>query len=394
MANRRANGAASPRVRPARSGLRAGLDGPGGQDGNKPDGISASEPEALVVSHWFDPGQTGEPYAATIRLTGRRSEVSGKPRPGDSFEHEEKIDHVLPGSGPVSISSWIYGLPPGEWSVSAELTRPRADARGHRMVGSARPDVQALHSTAWSWRYWSASPGPAVVIAKTRWTPIARLARIPAALPGSLPVLVAIGAVTALALQVSLLGNKGVDIIAALLVTGIAAISGLIGAKLWYAVLHPKEPILQPGWAVDGFLVVAPVAAITGLLASGLPVGAYVDAVTPGLFLTVALGRVGCFLTGCCAGRVTASRWGIWSSDQRIGARRIPTQLLESATGLVIGVVTLVLALASDVAGSGVLFATAFAAYLLIRQLLLRLRAQPRRFLWERSRLAPASSAT
>ncbi len=230
-------------------------------------------------------------------------------------------------------------------------------------------------------------------MAKTRWTLAARLARIPAALPGSLPALVAIGAVIALALQVTLLGNSDVDVIAALLVTGIAAISGLIGAKLWYAVLHPKEPILQPGWAVDGFLVVAPLAAITGLLVARLPMGAYVDAVTPGLFLTVALGRVGCFLTGCCAGRVTASRWGIWSSDQRIGARRIPTQLLESATGLLIGAVTLRLALGSDVAGSGVVFATSFATYFVVRQMLLRLRAEPRRFLWQRSRFTHAPSA-
>ena len=32
----------------------------------------AVEREALVISHWFDAGEHGEPYAATIRLTGRR----------------------------------------------------------------------------------------------------------------------------------------------------------------------------------------------------------------------------------------------------------------------------------------------------------------------------------
>ena len=119
-------------------------------------------------------------------------------------------------------------------------------------------------------------------------------------------------------------------------------------------------------------------AAIVALLALNLPIGAYLDASAPGLFFAVAIGRLGCFLTGCCAGRCTSSRWGVWSSDRRVGARRIPAQLLEAAAGLLIGVATLPLLRVATFHGA--IFVAAFALYALVRQLLLRLRAEQRRF--------------
>jgi len=42
--------------------------------------------------------------------------------------------------------------------------------------------------------------------------------------------------------------------------------------------------------------------------------------------------RAGAFVTGpgLCGGRLTSSRWGIWASDGRLGAGRVPAQQLES----------------------------------------------------------------
>src|SRR5579884_3267225 len=51
----------------------------------------------------------------------------------------------------------------------------------------------------------------------------------------------------------------------------------------------------------------------------------------------MAVGRVGCFFAGCCGGPPTASRWGVWSSDQRVGACRIPTQLMELVLAGILG---------------------------------------------------------
>lgn len=349
----------------------------------------AAEPEALVLTFEFDPGDSGEPYAATVRATGRRAGVRGKPRANDSFTQEERIDRVVPGSGPICVTSWIYGLQPGEWSVTASLHRIDriGDHPGPR-ARSSRHDDEPLSTVGWSWRRRELVPGSRVALVKTRWALTAPLAIIPAVIPGSVPLLVAIGAIIGLIVQAWILGTKGFPIDRALTVTLVASLAGLVAAKVWFAVLNPGKPIFQPGWAVDGFMVAAPLAALAALLALGSPVGTYFDASAPALFLTVAFGRVGCFFTGCCAGRPTAARWGLWSSDRRIAARRVPTQLIESAVGLAIALATAPLVLASALPVEGGVFVLALAAYFLARQSLLRVRAEPRGHLWDRHSLA------
>ncbi len=359
---------------------RAGRVGANGQPTREQaESADAAEAEALVATHWFDSGEEGEPYAATVRFTGRRVGTRGNPRPRDTFEQEETIEGIVPGTGPVSITTWVYRLRPGEWTVTGELIRIPSGAGGpasaaRSRLGGGRP----VRPAAWSWRRWAVSTG-SVAPVKTRWALLAPLARQPAVLPGIYTALAVVGAVVALAVQAAILARGDVAVSQSLAASVLALVSGLIGAKLWYAVLHPDESIIKGGWAVDGFLVVAPVVAAVTLLAFDLPIGIVLDATAPGLFFAVAVGRVGCFFTGCCAGRCTASRWGIWSSDRRVGARRIPAQLLESAAGLVIGVATLLLLLGNASPVPGAIFVSAFAAYALVRQFLLRLRSEQRK---------------
>ena len=336
----------------------------------------AVEPEALVVTYSFDPGDVGEPYDATLRLSGRRMGISGVPRAGDSLTQDEKIEGVVPGTGPVSISAWAYGLQPGEWAVDARLVPSTRGPRASHPGPSAMPAIQRA---TWSWRRWALSPARATPI-KTRWALLAPLATQPAVVPGVYTALALIGFVTALALQAAILVRQGIPYESPLAASLVALVAGLIGAKVWFKVLRPSDPWLKGGgWAVDGFLLVfPPVAAIT-LLAWDLPIGRVFDATTPGIFLAVAIGRVGCFVTGCCAGRCTASRWGIWSSDRRFGARRIPAQLLESGAGLVLGVLSLAVILAGGLPIHGAVFVSAFAIYAVVRQALLRIRAERRR---------------
>ena len=385
MARRRTKQSDASRRAPARAVATASAVATSPAPAAKTAAAAPTEPQALVATYVFDPGAEGEPYAATIRMTGRRAGVAGRPRDTDSFVREEVIDRIVPGSGPVSVSMWVYDVTAGEWSVNAELIRPRRDAQGRRMPGASRPEVEPLRLASWSWRRWSVAPGPASALLKTRWALLARLARIPAVMPGTITLLVAIGAVLLLILQSALLESRGASGQGGLVVSAIASVAGLVAAKLWHVRLNPQQRVFATGWAVDGFMIVAPLAAIAALLVVNVPVLTYLDATTPGLFLTVALGRVGCFLTGCCAGRATTSRFGVWCSDQKVGARRIPTQLLESGTGLVLGVTTLTLAVTTQLLGSGVLFVGAFGTYMLVRHFLLRLRAQPRRFLWQRA---------
>src|SRR6266568_2746165 len=147
---------------------------------------------------------------------------------------------------------------------------------------------------------------------------------------GSWAGMVAAGLAVALPVLVTLLARVGVG--GSVLVVALAAsLAGAAGARGWYVMLQRGKVSGLPtrGLCIQGFIAGAVVAGIPGLLLAGIPAGTFFDAAAPGVFFAMAIGRQGCFLTGCCAGRPTASRWGIWSSDGRIGARRIPAQQLE-----------------------------------------------------------------
>lgn len=330
------------------------------------------------MSHWFDAGEGGDPYSATVRFTGRRAGIRGHPGPGDTFVKDETIDEIVPGTGPVSITTWIYGLNAGEWEVSGELT-PAPTAAGGRGTAQARPGRgRPLQRAAWSWRRWAVTTAPAEPV-RTRWAVLAPLARQPAVLPGIYTALAVLSIVLAVAIQAAILGGGDVSVSRSLLASGLTIAVGLIGAKAWYAVLHPNESIIRGGWAVDGFLIVFPLVGAVTLFLLDLPIGRVLDATAPGVFFAVAIGRLGCFLTGCCSGRCTSHRLGIWSSDRRVGARRIPTQLLESAAGFSLGIATLLIVVGGASPFPGAAFVGGFAAYAAVRQVLLRLRSERRR---------------
>lgn len=344
--------------------------------GGAPKVAEAVEPEALAVTYAFDPGDEGEPYDVALRLSGRRVGVRGTPRAGDSFSKDESFEGIVPSTGPVSITAWVYGLQPGEWDVDGRLIP------SHRKLGSSGTgptSPPALRRATWSWRRWGLADAPAGPI-KTRWAVLAPLARQPAVIPGVYTALALAGFVLALGLQAVILSGRGTPVGPPLATSVAALLFGLVGAKVWYKVLHPEDPWFKGGgWAVDGFLVVAPLVAAVTMFATGVPIGVVLDATAPGIFFAVALGRVGCFLTGCCAGRCTASSWGVWSSDRRMGARRIPTQLLESAAGLALALASLIVVVNGGLPIAGGVFLGAFVIYAIVRQGLLRLRAERRK---------------
>lgn len=338
-----------------------------------------AEPAALVVSHLFDAGPAGSPrYDATIRVTGhRRGADPRRQKPGDSFSVSEVVSGVAPGSGRIAATSWVYGIAPGEWDVTAELVGPE---RARQANGGGR-----LRRARWSWRRWALDASEDSPVA-TRWAPTAPLATSPGVVPGSFTILAAVALVTAIALEPAFLAHHRLDVPGALAASILGVVLGLAGAKAWYMALKGfSRQTLREGWSVDGFLVAAPVAASVVALAVGEPLGAFLDAVAPGLFVAVAIGRVGCFLTGCCAGRTTAG-WGICSSDRRVTARRIPTQLLESLTGAILAIAATALVLNHLAYGTGLVFAATIVAYAAARQGLLRLRAESRPFSWRRAR--------
>ncbi|MGH2379146.1 MAG: hypothetical protein ACRDGT_11805, partial [Candidatus Limnocylindria bacterium] len=74
--------------------------------------------EILSVTYWLDPGDRGEPFSAQIRFSGQRT-AAGKPGPRDRFSQVESVE-IVPGSGPLSVTTKVFGIEPGTWTVGAE----------------------------------------------------------------------------------------------------------------------------------------------------------------------------------------------------------------------------------------------------------------------------------
>jgi phosphatidylglycerol---prolipoprotein diacylglyceryl transferase len=153
-----------------------------------------------------------------------------------------------------------------------------------------------------------------------------------------------------------------------------ALLIGAVVSKVWFIVKH-RATHRAEGWTIQGLVVGAGASAALLFALAHAPTGLVLDASAPGLGFGIAIGRVGCFLAGCCGGPPTAARWGIWSSDQRVGARRVPTQLMESASTLLLGLLALVGILTRGLVG-GAYFVAVVTAYVVIREGLLRLRAE------------------
>ncbi len=335
--------------------------------------MESAAQEILVVTHWFDPATHSGPYPVTVRFSGRRLDMEGRPQSGDRFTHDETIDEVIPGSGPISVTARIRNINPGEWDVTAQSLESRRSGGRRREPGSDAPTAGSLQPVARIWRRWA----PPVDSATATRTCLAPFARVPGVLPGVWAVLVVLGMVFALAIQALVISRDHLAVGPTWTVSLIAIAVGIASAKAWFYILHRRDHRME-GWCIQGFMVGASVAAAVVLLTLGVPAGAFLDATAPGLLIGLALGRVGCFFAGCCGGPLTASRWGIWSSDQRVGARRVPTQLLESLFALIVGLVALRAVLDHGPA-RGAFFVAALAAYTLGRQGILRLRLEPRR---------------
>jgi phosphatidylglycerol:prolipoprotein diacylglycerol transferase len=329
--------------------------------------------EILAVTYWFDPVPYAGSYPVTVRFSGRRIDVKGRITPGDRFVQDETIEEVVPGSGPISLTARVRGINAGEWVVTARLLGSTQPARGTKEQENAAPSSGPLPPTARLWRRWAPSAG---LVEPVR-TCLIPFARVPGILPGIWGVMVTVGMAVALALQALVISGNHLALGPWWAVSLAAIVVGVIGAKVWYIVLYRREHRLN-GWCIQGFITGATLAAAVLLVVLGVPIGVFLDVTAPGLLVAMAVGRIGCFFAGCCGGPPTASRWGVWSSDQRVGARRIPTQLLELTLALSLGLGVLVAVLGHGSA-DGAFFVGGLAAYILGRQGILHLRAEPRK---------------
>ena len=113
------------------------------------------------------------------------------------------------------------------------------------------------------------------------------------------------------------------------------AAAALGGAWLLFRALHGPP---GGGLASMGGLAAGALAAAVAARAAGRPLVHLLDDLAPGGVLALGVGRIGCFLAGCCAGRETTLPWGVVLPVLGTAARH-PLQLYAAAFDVVLAAV-------------------------------------------------------
>ncbi len=329
-----------------------------------------AQQESLTITHWFDPEPAADGGTVIVRFSGQRV-MEGPRESGDQFIQDEEVTGIVAGCGPIAVTTKVYGVNPGEYTVSARVQSVKSVLRGAKNSTPAATEATDHDLVASLWQSWGASTKHAHPV-KTSQFP---LARAPGIIPLIWPVLVVTGIIVALIFQhIIVLRSPHASGSATFAISVEAILVGFVGAKIWFLVKHRAEHRWE-GWCIQGFIAGGTFAAIALNLLAHQSIGGFFDTIAPSMMFGMAVGRLGCFFGGCCGGPLTAARWGIWSSDQRVGGRRVPTQLMESGFSLIVGLILFAVLLVHGEAG-GAYFAAALASYVLARQRILKLRLE------------------
>lgn len=152
-------------------------------------------------------------------------------------------------------------------------------------------------------------------------------------------------------------------------------LSAIVGARLYYVVLHFEEfkndlsSIFNPfhagnlgigGLVMYGGFIGAILASVIFFKVKKLPFLPYADAVAPSIGLGIFLTRIGCYLNGCCYGAPSAASCAVsFPADSPAGYYQhemhahalFPSQLAESAGGLLIAIIILLVSLKKTMPG-------------------------------------------
>jgi phosphatidylglycerol---prolipoprotein diacylglyceryl transferase len=150
-----------------------------------------------------------------------------------------------------------------------------------------------------------------------------------------------LGCVMGVLVGAAVAGSAGLDPSVVALSTVVLLIPALAGSRLWFVLEHWSVYRQEPrriwrrsegGSALHGGLLLSLVVSVPLLALLRIPFWTYWDAASFTMLLGLVFTRIGCVMHGCCAGRATSGRLGVWLPDHcGVWQRRIPTQLLEAA---------------------------------------------------------------
>lgn len=147
-----------------------------------------------------------------------------------------------------------------------------------------------------------------------------------------------------------------------------------IGARAFYALLHPQieRPSLlwgPGGFAAPGGLLLGLPCVLLTLRACRLPVRKTLDQLVPSFALVTSIGKIGCLVNGCCFGRPTDLPFYVLYGSGTPAGRQwpltplFPTQLLESLLSALLFGITL----SMRPSAAGLVFGTWLVGFGLVR---------------------------
>ena len=149
-------------------------------------------------------------------------------------------------------------------------------------------------------------------------------------------------------------------------------IGGLIGGRLLFVIInreyyfhHPLRAFMfyEGGMAIQGALVMAVAAGAVTARVKKIPFWRTSDLIAPYIALAQAVGRIGCFLNGCCYGRIIEKGIGVTFPQETV--MRVPTQTYSSL--VLLAIFALLIALRDRRPFDGYIFAMYMILYSVFR---------------------------
>jgi phosphatidylglycerol:prolipoprotein diacylglycerol transferase len=111
-------------------------------------------------------------------------------------------------------------------------------------------------------------------------------------------------------------------------------VSSLLGARIFHAIQHPSHydsfldvlKVWKGGLTYYGGFILSLIVCVLYIRWQKLPLGKVVDILGPSSIIGLAIGRIGCFLAGCCFGKPTSLPWGVSFPENSLAWLEVSSQ--------------------------------------------------------------------